>query len=518
MFASNKYILMNKDNPVVEMDCIRDSYNIPVFVETKFYTDLLLPIGYSDADSWIRNRRAPKHRKHIKELLIKCGCDDLEGFVRFTFCAGLNDTFWIKPVDADVDWGRISLFRNEFDENIARLAFDGGLYGEQFSSATPELVTDGSFAKCWKRFGDRIYLLKQGSEGVANAGREPYSEKYVYELSKLICSNPVEYDLIKIHGKVASRCELFCSESVGYAPIVNLLSANANFKSCLSFFEELGNGEEFKEMIVLDALTFNTDRHLKNFGVLFDTETLKIQRMAPIFDNNLALLPYSMSDDLNNLDKYLPTRDNAFGGGFNELALQCITPQIKNKLINLQGFRFSRDNKYGFDEERLLALEKVVNLQIDNLLHQRIISVNIEQNPVVFESAVLTFNLDNLTSVRDMLEDENFTISDFVVKTEEGLSVRLSDCKSSTFVYGDVLEVEIYSAKLSNVNIADLNIMEVEGLMFNFNNSVNNVVLLPQKIEFQLAKGTDIVISEVNQEQIDCNIQNKTKKNEDIKR
>lgn len=68
----------------------------------------------------------------------------------------------------------VSLFRNPFNEVIAHTAFDGGMYGDNLSTPSPEYGTDGTFAKCWIRENDEIKMLKHGSSGARNAGLEPY--------------------------------------------------------------------------------------------------------------------------------------------------------------------------------------------------------------------------------------------------------------------------------------------------------------------------------------------------------
>ena len=50
---------------------------------------------------------------------------------------------------------------NQFDETIAKIAFEGGLYGKEFTTTSPEFGTSGSFAKCWVKEDDGIYLLKR---------------------------------------------------------------------------------------------------------------------------------------------------------------------------------------------------------------------------------------------------------------------------------------------------------------------------------------------------------------------
>lgn len=266
LFIENQYILYNKDNELLAFHCERDSNHQPHFIIDKQYSKDL-PFGFETLNQWIENRRAPKHRAHIKEILDQCGCNDLEGYIRFTYCAGLNDTFWIRPAERDLNWDKVSLYRNAFDENIARIAFDGGLMGENFSSATPELATDGTFPKCWKRDENGIFLLKQGSSGGRNAGREPYSEVYTYQLAKKLCDSIVPYEIIKHHGKLSAKCPFFTSEQVSYTPIVYVLGKHLTFAEIQNFYDKIGAKERFHQMMVLDALTLNTDRHLKNFGI-----------------------------------------------------------------------------------------------------------------------------------------------------------------------------------------------------------------------------------------------------------
>ena len=43
------------------------------------------------------------------------------------------------------------------------------------------------------------------------------------------------------------------------------------------------------QIIYMDILCFNMDRHTQNYGVLRDVDTGVILRMAPNYDNNIAL-------------------------------------------------------------------------------------------------------------------------------------------------------------------------------------------------------------------------------------
>ena len=486
MFGDNRYILYTKDVPVLSFVCERDADGNPVFVQKK-RLDGPLPISFSDIHAWIENRRAPKHRTHIKELLERCGCNDLEGFVRFAYCAGLNDTFWVRPEDIEASWDDISLYRNEFDENIARLAFGTGLMGEEFTSTTPELATDGSFPKCWKRFQNDIFLLKQGSSGAVNAGREPFSEAYAYELSKQICDDPLPYNLIRFHKSIVSRCKLFTSEEVGYTPAVSFFGRGAALDGMIRFFDEIGSGDSFRQMIVLDALTLNTDRHLKNFGVLYDNDSMRVLRMAPVFDNNLSLCPFADMDDLYNMDAYMATRQCAIGDGFNESAQRCLTPDIRDRLHQVRQFRFSRERKLRLPEERLMQLEELVHKQAENLLHERVISAPSvpSQENVVLNGFFIIFSAKDVPdSLLDGMLDGSVRIGDFDICTAPGDILHISRCEYTANRYGDKIELDVYECDTDG-ETSSLEVRSIEGLVFEGCQSIPAA----SRIELQLDKG-----------------------------
>ena len=296
MFRKNRFYLMNKDTKVAIFESTRNEFKEVQFRTIEQYGRL--PIGINNIQTWIENRKAPKHRAHIEELLRSIGCYDLDGYIRITHALNLNDTFWVKPVDSDLEWNKVSLFQNKFDETIAHIAFEGGMYGEQFTTTSPEFGTDGAFAKCWIQDQDNhIYLLKRGSSGARNTGLEPYSEMYTSQLAEIICPESVKYEVVQYRGKLASKCPLFTSEKEGFAPIYRCLDANAGIKEMLEYYASVGSEDAFRRMLVLDALSLNTDRHKGNFGIIFDTDTMEPIRMAPVFDNNQALLPYAEDAD-----------------------------------------------------------------------------------------------------------------------------------------------------------------------------------------------------------------------------
>lgn len=364
-----EFTLMNKDNKILEFTSETNEYDEVWLEETERYPNRL-PVGFEDIQTFIEKRKAPKHREHISRLMQESGCDNLNGFLQISKALSLNDTFWVKPKDSTLCWEQVSLYQNDFDDTISRLAFEGGDYNVEFSTTSPEYGTEGQCAKCWIRENDKVYLLKTGRNKV---GLEPYSEYYASQLAGLLCKNSVKYDLDVYRDTVVSKCQLFTSEETGYVPAVKCVSEREHkrLSYLLSFFENLGLEEEFRRMIVLDALILNIDRHAGNYGFLVDNETQEIKGMAPIFDHNLSLLYAVPELDKSSVEDYFKKITPRIGGEFNTTANLVLTPEIKSDLRNLKGFTFKRKQDLLFPDSRLEALEVIVNMQIENILQSK---------------------------------------------------------------------------------------------------------------------------------------------------
>lgn len=66
------------------------------------------------------------------------------------------------------------------------------------------------------------------------------------------------------------------------------------------------NKQHFAQMVVIDYLLSNTDRHLENFGFLVDNRTNTIIDMAPLYDHNQALIADVLGNNVSDL-LYEPT-------------------------------------------------------------------------------------------------------------------------------------------------------------------------------------------------------------------
>ncbi len=361
---TREYILLNCNVPMLRFTCERNALDEPEFVENEWLTELH-PIGYGSLGDFLVRRQAPKHRKHIRELLERYGCDDLEDFLRVTHALSLNDTFWVKETESDLCWENVSLFQNEFDRLVSESAFDGIIRETDLSSTSPEFGTDGYYAKCWIRDKDGIWLYKSGS-GLYVI--EPVSEFLVSQLAQRICPNTVQYDLGRYHGKLVSKCPLFTTEATGLAKAGAVFSGEQTIPRLLAYCQTVGSDTDFRRMCVLDALTLNPDRHYGNFGFLFNNQTMEIFGMAPVFDNNRALFPELDDNALASPDWYIAHCRPKLGRDFIITARGLMTDEIRADLEKLIDFRFANHPEISISEKRLELLSALVQRQVKQIL------------------------------------------------------------------------------------------------------------------------------------------------------
>lgn len=358
------YQLMNKDVVVAtyEETASLDDYR---YNEVEQF-DAYLPYGFVNINDWIDGRQIAKHRVSIERLMRELGLTTRHDFIAMARCLSLTDTFWMKRADEDIAWDDVSLYRNPFDDVIARIAFDGtGMYGRQNSPTSPEYATSGSFAKCWVREGDQISLLKRGSTGYANAGFEPYSEALASAVLDAAGIAHVPYEVVSYHGTLASKCPLFTSEEVGFVSAHRFFDGPFDIEDMLAFCAEHGGDERFREMVVMDAITANVDRHAGNYGFLVDNDTGEVLGQAPLFDQNMACLPLMMEQD--DFDAYLSMIGPKIGATFVGVARALLTSELRALLIALKDFEYV-DPGLGYPAWKLASVNRLKDRMIADIL------------------------------------------------------------------------------------------------------------------------------------------------------
>lgn len=199
-------------------------------------------------------------------------------------------------------------------------------------------------------------------------GLEPYCEALSSEIIHKIDPTSVRYSVLRFHRETATKCKAFTNEDVGFVPLRKLVDRHITLDELLDYFEGLGCREAFQRMLVLDAVTFNVDRHLGNIGVLVDNDTQKILGIAPNFDFNLSMLPYVTKEEFGHIGTKLLDYGPAIGNDFTRVGQEMLTAETRQGLINLQGFQFSFRGNKEFEPWRVNVMEGVVDQQIKAIL------------------------------------------------------------------------------------------------------------------------------------------------------
>lgn len=357
------YLLMNKDDKLLAFRTETGPLGTTV-TETASYSDRR-PHGWNGIGRWVESRNYARHKEHFQSMLRDWKLDTPDGFLQVSHALGLNDALWVKPETSALGWADVSLYSNPFDDVAARTAFETGLHGLELSSTSPEFTSEGTYPKCWRRGPDGIMLYKTGSEGFSNTGLEPYSEFMAAGVAgRMRGVDTVGYGLEKFKGHLCSTCRLFTDESTGFVPAYRLYPPDSphDMANALAFCRSLGFEKEFGDMIVLDAVTFNRDRHLGNFGFLMDNDTFKIKSFAPLFDFNRSMLCFAADGDLETdaaVAGYFKRADvgHMLGGDFAEVARALMTQERRERMPRTAAL--PRHCRYNLPDRRMERLEAI---------------------------------------------------------------------------------------------------------------------------------------------------------------
>lgn len=177
------------------------------------------PITLRDMNEWLNSRYVLSHRRHIASLFSSVGIQDLEDFIVITNCVAVTDTYWVREAGSHLSWSNVSPYRNSLNKVISEYSLTGVSPSGTCLTGSPDFSTDGTFPKCWRRHDSILELCKAGTEGYSNAGLEPYSEVFAYQLANYLSFNAVPYRLGRYKSKLVSICPNMCSEDVGFVSL-----------------------------------------------------------------------------------------------------------------------------------------------------------------------------------------------------------------------------------------------------------------------------------------------------------
>ena len=279
-----KCILMNKKTEVLVAEYNIDSKFFDRIIKVKNidYAPYILKISYTEDDcnsssfrtnlsEWFKGRGIPSWRDKLDLLLHRLNIDTPSELLDKAF--------------------GLSLSLNS--KSITR----------EDSLKTPNNTTDGMLKKAWIIEDKTRYLLKGGYK---NEILQPFNEVLASEICNRLGFIHTNYTIDVYKNLVVSKCPCFINkdtELITAYQIRNNMTKYYNINDYEDYIKVLEEHnikdarEKVENMYILDYLIMNEDRHLNNFGIIRDVNTLQWLDICPIFDNGQSLNIQDYSDE-----------------------------------------------------------------------------------------------------------------------------------------------------------------------------------------------------------------------------
>lgn len=302
-----KCLLMNKNVEVLIADYDEEIKGFSNILEVKNidYAPVILKKSYEinenfrlNLNNWFKSRGIPSCRDKLDILLSRLNISTPEELLDKAFALSLSDQYWIKQVDSNIQYNDINFFDHDFDATEfleASFSNDSKSIISENSLRTPNNTTDGMLKKSWIIENNKRYLLKGGYK---NDYLQPFNEVLASMICKRLGFHHVTYTLDIVKDKVVSKCECFINKDTELIPASQIMYGiekhqnKEDYNEYIKILEKNGiesAREKIENMYILDFLIMNEDRHLNNFGIIRDVNTLKWLDVAPIFDNGQSL-------------------------------------------------------------------------------------------------------------------------------------------------------------------------------------------------------------------------------------
>lgn len=378
--TNKKYILKKYDKDIIIFSLINEElgdYQTHINFITKDINDL--PDGVNDEVSllrWLKKRTIPKNRAFVSQILKNQNIEpnNLIELINVSKGLSLNDVYWVVDEEFVGTFSEYNLYDNDFSEILSLIAYTGEYNTSKDSPISPEWTTSGNLPKCWRRENKKLFLYKAGtSKEVLGSrdGYEPYSEYYISQILDYLNINHIKYDLCKFKNKIASVCECFCDINHSLVPMCDIIKNN-NYKELKKFITINGFQNEFSDMILIDALTYNGDRHYNNFGVIKDNITNQYLSLSPIYDNGLGLFSYLSDYSLFDEERFNDEKNRAlvsnWGFSFSTLLLDNLQNDTLKKLIKMKNYQITKNKNYNLSDKRIAILNKCINDRATELI------------------------------------------------------------------------------------------------------------------------------------------------------
>ena len=210
----------------------------------------------------------------IREALELLHLPDTKTLLMCCVGLSLSDQYWMKPEGSGLRWEDINFFDHDFSMDIGDALFGSRGADAGFDFSSPDNTSDGFLKKRWKIIDGRRCLIKGGSNPFQ---QQPFNEVIACRIMERLGIIHVPYSIVWSDGLPYSVCEDFVTPDTELVSAWRLMktlrkdnstSVYQHFIRCCEELGVRGIQHSLDQMIVLDYLIANEDRHLNNFGLL----------------------------------------------------------------------------------------------------------------------------------------------------------------------------------------------------------------------------------------------------------
>jgi len=293
---------MHKNFPVVDMEIDETGYIAKL---RDLFDERRLPVGTGVTSAgidrkaindWWTGRSIPASRDGLNEALMSIGISSPILLLEKCYGLSLSDQYWICPKGSGLTWENVNFFQNDFSKDMGEILFGHDPPDRDIISLmSPDNTSDGWLRKKWIIVDGKRYLMKGGS---GYFQQEPFNEVIAGAIMRRLGIDHVNYTLTFDGNRPYSLCENFITPETELISAWRILqtqkqpnhrSLRDHFLICCETFGIPGVKDALDQMMIVDYIIVNEDRHLNNFGLVRNAETLEWIGFAPVFDSGTSL-------------------------------------------------------------------------------------------------------------------------------------------------------------------------------------------------------------------------------------
>lgn len=388
-----KCVLMNKNKQVAlielntdnnSIDNIHEVYNLdyaPLTLKNAIENKVINNV--KALNNWFKGRGIPSWRKDLENLLTNLNVSSSDELLNKSYALSLSDQYWIKEeAQTNLKWEDINFFTNDFKyKGYLQISLSSSLTEDEIDLKSPNNTTDGMLQKAWIiENGNRI--LVKGTYYPTR--QEPINEWLVSQICNRLKLDYCNYEIDITDNKITSKCIDFINENEEIITAYEIFNSKKqdndtnDFNHYINILKENGiknAKEKVEDMFLIDYIVMNMDRHMKNFGIIRNVETLKWERTTPIFDTGECMQCDKLLNEMNFKDgkcKFFRNTNKSFSSLLNYIniskydfsTLQDLPEKFREKLLEYKDYT-------DMTEERIEKLYFGLQCRISELIEKQ---------------------------------------------------------------------------------------------------------------------------------------------------